>query len=128
MPPLKTPNIATAPAITPPKAPATDNSLKSILPQSFIFTSPVARARTISVADCEPVLPPLPINKVRKKTNTVFAEMVSSKKESAAPEKTFMKTNSTSHTIRRLYNRNAGASFRSSMGPSSGITLMAPIL
>ncbi|MNP38656.1 hypothetical protein D3C76_1321830 [compost metagenome] len=50
-PPRSTPSVATAAAMVAPKAKATPHSRPSRLNQSRITTSPVARARTIRVAD-----------------------------------------------------------------------------
>src|SRR5699024_752740 len=78
-PPRYQPISDTAAAMVRPKAMATTLSRPSSLNQSAIRTSPVASARTISVEDCEPALPPLSTNNGKKNTSTRFAAIMSSK-------------------------------------------------
>lgn len=68
-PPRHAPSGTTTAAIVAPSAAATAISRKIRSRQSFIYTSPVASARTIRVADCDPALPLLSIRSRRKNTS-----------------------------------------------------------
>ena len=63
VPPRAVPRNTPANPNTKPKKIPTNSSLINTLPQSAIFTSPVTKARTTMVADCDPVLPPVSISK-----------------------------------------------------------------
>lgn len=103
------PIVETASAIVKPSAAATSTSLSNSAPQSDALTSPVASARTINVADCEPALPLLSISNGRKNTSATFAAMVSSKLAMAAPEKILAKTSASNQPTRLLYSAENGA-------------------
>lgn len=78
-PPLKIPiSNARAPSVTPINNPI-NNSFVNTLNHSVNFTSSVAIALISNVADCEPMFPPLPINKGMKNASASAAFNVSSK-------------------------------------------------
>ena len=65
-------------AMVKPKSKETMSSLPNNLVQSRSFTSPIAKALIISVADCEPALPALSISSGRKNTrDKVFSSIFS---------------------------------------------------
>ena len=81
----------------------TRNSLPTSRNQSLASTSPIARERIISVADCEPALPPLPIRSGRKNISGTIYLITFSNPAMAAPEKIFMNTRMVNQRIRLRY-------------------------
>ncbi len=92
----------TPPSVTPNKRP-TSNSFFTTLNHFFKLKSPVAMALITRVADCVPVLPPLPIKTGIKKAKATMAVKVFSKAAITLDEKKPAANRSDNHIIRLLY-------------------------
>lgn len=99
-PPRATATMEIQSAIVKPKDDATTISRNNNLNPSVSLASPIAKARTTSVAACEPALPLLPINNGKKITNATLAAIVSSKLAMAAPENRLAKTKANNQPMR----------------------------
>jgi len=105
-PPLKYPiMLASIPSVKPSISPIII-SFSSTLNHSFSFTSSVAIALIISVADCEPMFPPLPISKGMKKASAIAELNVFSNIASTPDENKLTNTSSDNQNILLWYSVN----------------------
>ena len=75
--------IETPTAMVIPSSRETISSFPNRYTQSFPRTSPFANARIIRVADCDPALPPLSINKGKKNIRETIVSITLSKRDIA---------------------------------------------
>ncbi len=99
-PPSQIPAPQTARPMVVPRAAETSSSLPQSFNQSRVCTSPVARARTMSVDDWAPALPPLAMTRGRKNTRATTVSMAASNRAMAMPLKMFTTTRITSQPMR----------------------------